>query len=159
MYYQNNAYGNGNNLGYGLGLGLFDWSNTNAQLSNIQGKIIDGSTNKPLSPTNIYYTKNGKKVGVITNINGEYELQASPTDIITISFIGFESIIVPASEIRAIEYLYPMNVQLEEVIVTATKTPPKTTKNNNLIIGFGVLAAVVIASIASKKEYKNPKTT
>lgn len=159
MNYQNNAFGNGNNLGYGLGFGPFDWINTTPQLLTLKGKVIDSSTNKPLSPVNIYYTKNGQKVGVITNNNGEYTLQASPTDIITISYMGFESIVVPANKIQVVEFLYPKNEELNEVIVTATKTPPKKTQNTTLLIGLGVFAIVVIASVSSKKNLKTPQTT
>lgn len=155
MYYQNNAYGNGGNLGNGLGFGPFDWSNTTPQLFTLKGKVIDGSTNKPLTPANIYYTKNGQKVGVITNNYGEYELQASPTDEIIISFLGYEHIEATAGKIKAIEYLYPKNEQLEEVIVNATKKPD----NTKLFIGLSVFALAVIATIASKKETKTPQTT
>lgn len=114
----------------------------------LKGRIVDISTNKPLEGAHVYYLRNGVKIGSTTDLNGEYELQAEPTDIITISFLGFETVTLKASEIQKTEYLDPKYEQLNEVVVTA----PKKNKNNTMLyLGLGILGFTV-ALITLKKE-------
>lgn len=153
MYYQNNVYGNGSSLGYGLPwLWSFSESTPNTGLITLKGKVVDFNTNKPLSPAHVYYIQNGVKVGVITNQNGEYELEASPDDVIIISHLGYDGVEALASEIRKVEYLTPKEEQLPEVVVTAPKNTPQKKDNTLMYVGLGVLAVIVGVAVGNKSK-------
>ncbi|MFI0429615.1 carboxypeptidase-like regulatory domain-containing protein [Mariniflexile sp. HMF6888] len=152
MYFTNNAYGNR------LGFIPFDLStppfSPDGGTILLKGRVIDFETNKPLPGAHVYYIRNGEKKGSTTNWNGEYELQTLPTDLITISFIGYKAVEAKASDIQKIEYLDPQYEELKDVVVTA----PKKTKNNTILyVGVGLFALVVIA-VASKKKSEDNQT-
>ena len=147
MYQQNNAIGNANNIICGLGFGPFDF--TTPGLNILKGKVVDYSTNKPLSGAHVYYIKNGKEIGVITNQNGEYELEASPNDVITISFMGYEPIQDLASKIGEVEYLSTKAEQLKTIYLTDKKPV-----NKSLLLGVGVAAALIIGVSLANSEDK-----
>jgi len=57
--------------------------------SNITGTVFDADLNEPAIGVNILIK--GKSIGTITNIDGQYSLQALPTDILVFSYIGMQS--------------------------------------------------------------------
>lgn len=142
---------NNNDTAYGFVPFNFTPTPFNPSAGNLllKGKVIDMSTNEPLSAAHVYYLRNGIKIGVITNIRGEYELQASPTDIIIISFLGYKISEVLASKIEAIEYLEPYLEELKEVVITGTK---KTKNNNMLYVGLGLLVLIGVVMTTQDKK-------
>ena len=143
MYSQSNAYSKGNQFIYGLGLGPFDLSDGNPQTQfTLKGKIIDGATNKPLADVHVYYTRNKQKTGVISNQNGYYELEATPNDIITMSFVGYDTVEAPADQIMSTEYMYPKAEELDTIYLTNKK------KKNILMAAAGAFAIIIGVSLA-----------
>lgn len=147
MYYQNNVYGNRNNLGYGLDLGSFNFPTLG--INTLRGKVVDFTTNKPLENAHVYYLKNGIKEGVTTNVNGEYQLEVPVNSLITITFLGYETIQDAASNIGEVEFLSPKAEQLDPVYITNEKPT-----NKYLLAGVGVAAALFIVFSVSNNENK-----
>jgi len=144
MYNQSNGYGHSI---YQMG---FFSPLVSTGLQTYRGKVVDANTNTPLSAAHVYYFKNGNEIGVITNQNGEFVIEASPDDFIIISFMGFQTIEARASELRAIEYMHPEVEQLEEVNITNKKEEPKS--NMMLYLGLGVLALMIGSSIGNMQK-------
>ncbi|MFS4484224.1 carboxypeptidase-like regulatory domain-containing protein [Hyunsoonleella sp. 2307UL5-6] len=145
----NQANGRGHNI-YQLGFFIPPVYNG---LHTYVGKVMDASTNKPLSAAHVYYIKNGDEMGVITNQKGEFTLLAEPNDLVIISFLGFETIEARASELNQIEYMQPKYEQLNEVNITNKKGDPKN--NTILYLGLGVLGIVLGYSLVDSKNNKS----
>lgn len=86
-----------------------------AQNNNIQGKILDKTTQTPLPATSIYY-KDGT-FGTVSNNDGEFVLEKIENKIIVFSYIGYETIEYNQKDIPEIIYLTPSNIQLPELVV------------------------------------------
>ena len=80
----------------------------------IEAKIIDGSTKTPLPYATIYVSPNH---GTISNGDGEFTINATPADVLRISYVGYESAVIQANNIPAVIELHPYSIQLSEVIV------------------------------------------
>ena len=62
----------------------------------------------------------GSSIGVMTDINGKFSIQAKHDDILVVSFIGYKTQEVPVSAQKFIEIiLQESELQLSEVVVTA----------------------------------------
>ena len=87
--------------------------------TSISGKVISGDTNSPMPGANIIVK--GTNNGTITDSNGDYVLQVSPTDaVLVFSFVGFVTQEVPINGRSQIDLtLAPDAKQLSEVVVTA----------------------------------------
>ncbi|BDS09374.1 TonB-dependent receptor [Aureispira anguillae] len=85
----------------------------------ITGKIVDHQTQEPLIGVNLWITSSEK--GTITNTNGEFSLEAQKTDEVQISFIGYESQQIKASEIPTVLNLKPTVAELSKVIISASR--------------------------------------
>ncbi|NOU62007.1 carboxypeptidase-like regulatory domain-containing protein [Marinifilum caeruleilacunae] len=92
--------------------------------TNITGKVIDQKTQESLPYATVIYQN--KSIGTITDLNGNFTLSitdASETDSIFISYMGYESIktvIAECSKTNQFE-LKPNINKLNEVIVTSKK--------------------------------------
>jgi hypothetical protein len=142
-------------IGFGYGqrqLGLFYTPQVNTGLQTYRGKVVDFNTNKPMSAANVYYYKNGKLTGTITNQNGEYVIQANPNDVVIISFMGFETIKTLAAELENIEYMQTNIEELDTAYITNKKEGPKN--NRILFLGLGVLAIVIGSSFVNSDNSK-----
>jgi TonB-dependent SusC/RagA subfamily outer membrane receptor len=75
------------------------------QQTQISGIITDGTTSLP----GVTVAVTGKKNNVaISDFNGQYILLAAPTDTLTVSFMGFKTVLVPINGRKII------NIQLRE---------------------------------------------
>ena len=81
---------------------------------SIDAKIIDGETDQPLPYASIYITDSH---GTISNQEGEFAIKALPADRLRISYVGYETQIVKASEISDVILLKPQAIRLSEVVV------------------------------------------
>lgn len=84
------------------------------------GKIIDSQSQEPLVGVNLW-VENSQK-GAITGITGAYSLEANSTDEITISYVGYATQIVLASELDAIFSMQSNIAELNDVVVSASRT-------------------------------------
>ncbi|MCD7970595.1 MAG: TonB-dependent receptor [Alistipes sp.] len=96
-----------------------------AQQQSITGTVIDGSTRTPLPGATVFVE--GSTRGVVTNVDGTFVILAEPTDVINISFMGYEAVSVSGEQLSR----YPTIVlqedaeMLEEVIVVGYGTQTK----------------------------------
>ena len=83
---------------------------------NITGKVTDGTTNEPLPGVSILIK--GTTTGSITDLNGNFSIQASDNDILVVSYVGYlteEVTVGSQSEISVT--LSPDIIGLDEVVV------------------------------------------
>lgn len=105
------------------------------QSVEIRGKVIDGNSNVPISGVSIK-VKNSTK-GTTTNATGEYQINATPNDILIFSFIGYKPLE------KAVGNTTLVNVKLEEDIKDL---------NEVVVIGYGTQKkSVVTGAISSVK--------
>lgn len=114
----------------------------------IKGSVIN-SDKKPLERVNIVNLSNKK--GVSTDVNGYFELEANPDDIIQLSHVSYDKIDLPASMLTFPIIMTTGNNVLDEVVIEAKKS----IKNNTwLWVSGGLLAMYAYA-----KSKKTPKKT
>lgn len=106
-----------------------------AQVSTISGKITDSESGEPLPGVNVII-KNTMQ-GTVTDIDGNYTIQASPEDMLVFSFIGYLSEEVPVGAQTTINFSLMPNIEtLSELVV----------------VGYGVQKkSVVTGAISSIK--------
>ncbi len=90
-----------------------------AQTTTVTGKVVDGQTQEPLVGVNLWIES--KTTGSITNTNGEFALTATASDIVKISFIGYEIQELTISELPPIIRLEPSIAELSKVVVSASR--------------------------------------
>ena len=66
------------------------------QKKAINGVVFDGGMNEPLIGANVVVK--GTTNGTVTDLDGKFTLEATPTDILVISCIGFKTLEIKASE-------------------------------------------------------------
>jgi iron complex outermembrane recepter protein len=94
--------------------------------AQITGKVTDSSTGNELVGASIYLEGNSR--GTSTNLDGTFELSNAPSGNLVVSFIGYESLTLPATTDMGIIALVSTALGLEEVSVIANvavdrKTP------------------------------------
>ena len=93
--------------------GLLLTLNSFAQSISVQGTVKD-TTGEPIIGANVVVK--GTTNGTITDLNGQFQLQTNPEDIIVISYIGYQSQEQPAVPLMNI-ILKEDTEQLDEVVV------------------------------------------
>lgn len=84
------------------------------QTLSIDAKIIDGETKQSLPYASIYITDGH---GTISNQEGEFAIKALLTDRLRISYVGYETQTIKASDISDVILLKPQAIRLNEVVV------------------------------------------
>ena len=90
------------------------WASGQDEMLTVTGRVVDAATGEPL-PYAAVYKQNG--MGTLTNVDGDFRLNASPQDILTFSFIGFEKTTMQAWEVPSRVRLKPYEQALREVEV------------------------------------------
>lgn len=90
--------------------------NTFAQERRVEGKVTD-SGNEPLPGTSIIVK--GTTRGTVTNIEGKFNLMATPSDTLVFSFIGFETVEKPVGNSSLINVMMQEGIEIGEVVITA----------------------------------------
>lgn len=105
---------------------LFSGGQTFGQSSPIKGKVLTGPQNEPI-PGALILVK-GTQTGAVTDIDGSFQIQASPGSILVVSFIGFKSKEVPVQNTNeTLTISLDMDEsELEEVIVIGYGTSKKS---------------------------------
>ena len=94
-----------------------------AQNLNIKGQITDTSGESIIG---VNVKVKGKDTGTITDIDGNYHLQAAPNDILVVSYIGFITQEVPVKNRTVVDIRLIEDVKaLDEVVVVGYGTQRK----------------------------------
>src|SRR6202162_3093825 len=85
--------------------------------TKVTGKGIGGVVKQPQTGATVKIK--GTNVGIVTNVNGDFTLSAKTTDVLVISFIGYQtrSVSVTGTALGTI-VLNVTNSTLNEVVVT-----------------------------------------
>lgn len=86
-----------------------------AQLEKFEATIVDAKTHEPLPFASVYASQ---KSSTISNAVGVFSIKCSPVAVLRISYVGYKTIHVKASELGRRVALEPLENQLKEVIVT-----------------------------------------
>lgn len=119
--------------------------------ATVSGTIKNATTKLPFEAglVNVYNIQTGK--GTTPDADGLFHLQASPSDVISISFVGFKTIKLQASKLPMLIELQEENQMLNEVVITGKKQ-----QDNYLYIGLGLTALLFVYAIA-KDDKKTTK--
>ena len=85
-----------------------------AQLKTFEATIVDAKTQEPLPFASVYASQ---KSSTISNAVGVFSLKCNPGDVLRISYVGYKTMHVKASELGRMVDLEPLEHQLNEVIV------------------------------------------
>ncbi|MBO4551185.1 MAG: carboxypeptidase-like regulatory domain-containing protein [Bacteroidaceae bacterium] len=80
----------------------------------LQGRVVDAETGEALPYVNIFVAEGN---GTLTNIDGEFQFQATEEDVLTFSFIGYGKQRIKADKVPNIVRLKPYTTLLQEVTV------------------------------------------
>ena len=93
---------------------------TNGKLS---GRVIDAK-GEPIPGANI--SVKGTTIGTITDMDGNFSIDVNPNQILTISFIGYETKTIPVSNQKTLNVVLQETVnQLDELVVVSYGTEKK----------------------------------
>jgi len=84
----------------------------------LQGRIVDADTGEPLP----YAVISSSSHRTLSNRDGNFSLYAMDSEMLTVSFVGFEKKRFIANKLPAIIYLMPQTIEMQEVIVKALPT-------------------------------------
>ena len=94
------------------------------QAQSVTGQLVD-SSGEPLIGANVIVQ--GTTNGTITDIDGKFELQANPEDVLVVSYIGYEDQLVPVGNNSNITVTLMENANaLDEVVVIGYGTSKKS---------------------------------
>lgn len=96
-----------------------------AQLRMVQGIVVDASEEPVIGAT---VTVNGNATrGTMTDLDGTFKIEASKEEKLTISFIGYQTVVVTADKTDLKITLQENSKELEEVVVVGYGTQKKVT--------------------------------
>ncbi len=99
-----------------LKLFLLAWQTTIAQDALVSGRVTGGDDGEPLIGATV--TIKGTTTGVISGIEGDFEISASKKDILVFSYVGYASEEVAVGAQSIINVSLPLDIQnLEEIMV------------------------------------------
>ena len=100
-----------------------------AQTSIIKGKVVDSQSGEPLISASI--TVNGTKKMTITNIDGEFSIDAQVGDELVVTSLGYEKKTVRAAENMTIS-LVATSTMLSETVVVGYSTQKRNSLTGSL---------------------------
>ena len=86
----------------------------------ITGRVINGADKEPLIGVTVQNPESGK--GVITNVNGDYSIEAIPGQTLKFSYVGFSDISIKVGS---------------STVLNITMTENSTILNEVVVVGFG----------------------
>ncbi|MEP6645496.1 MAG: SusC/RagA family TonB-linked outer membrane protein [Saprospiraceae bacterium] len=97
---------------------LFLFLSAGAQTIQLNGRIIDSTSNAPVYDALIISAITS--ASVTSDASGNFSIQSSEGDALTITYLGYQDKLVPVHDNHFLEIgLAPMNKQLVEVVITA----------------------------------------
>ena len=79
-----------------------------------RARVVDSETGEALPYAQVYVSEGN---GSLTDGDGWFTVEAKPTDMLSISYIGYNALQVKASEMRNVIQLRPMSITMQEVTV------------------------------------------
>ncbi|MEJ7680055.1 MAG: SusC/RagA family TonB-linked outer membrane protein [Segetibacter sp.] len=92
--------------------------------TRISGKVIDQKNNAPISGATVS-VKNNTNISTATSEDGSFTLNAPANSRLTISFVGYKTVEIPASSVSSTIRLTPGEATLNEVVVVGYGTRSK----------------------------------
>ena len=105
------------------------------QSQTVKGVVVDKSTGEPIIGANVLVR--GTTNGVITNVNGEFILSASKSDVLVVSFVGYTTQEIPVSEKQMTIVLKEDTELLDEVVVLGYGA---NTRKQDLSASVGIIS-------------------
>jgi len=94
-----------------------------SQATTVRGQVLDAQ-DSPLPGVNVLIKGSGK--GTVTDVEGNYSLQANTDDVLIVSFVGYETQEVPVNNRSEINVQLSEDLeQLEEIVVVGYGTAKK----------------------------------
>lgn len=108
---------------------------------NVSGIVVDGTGEPVIGATVVV---KGTTIGTVTNINGQYTLEVPSSGMLAISYVGYQSIDIPASNTQALAKvtLLEDSEMIDEVVVVGYGVQKKRDVT-------GAMSSVNAAKIAS----------
>ncbi len=101
------------------------------QSTKVQGTVTDES-GSPVPGVNVVVK--GTTVGIITDINGKFQIEAGTKSTLTFSFIGYKTLEIPVANKKEINVkLSPDNLQVDEVVVVGYGTSKKSDISGSVV--------------------------
>ena len=98
----------------------------------VRGRIVDASTGEPIIGASIHI-KGKKRVGTVSDTQGGYTLSAAPGVTLVISYIGYETLEVRATEKEQVIQLKESSQTLSELVVVGYTTQRKESLTGAMI--------------------------
>lgn len=124
----------------------------------LKGVVVDATTKEPIIGANIFIPQSS--IGTITNIDGEYEIQAPRGAKLQVSYIGYLPLEVTAKEGKQTILLQEDTKVLDEVVVVGYGTQKKTNLSGSVAtVDSKALQARPIQNISSGLQGLMPGVT
>lgn len=95
----------------------FIFSSVYAQNIQIKGKVISNAFNEPLPGVNVTL-KDNPSVGAITDLDGQFSMSVSKNAVLSVSYIGFKSVLVPVKGQTELQIILHEDTEaLQEVVI------------------------------------------
>lgn len=98
----------------------------------VRGRIVDAATGEPIIGASIH-VKGNKRVGTVSDTQGGYTLSAAPGVTLVISYIGYETLEVRATEKEQVIQLKESSQTLSELVVVGYTTQRKESLTGAMI--------------------------
>lgn len=131
-----------------LSLLLFAIGLTTYAQTTVTGTVVDSNTGTPIPGANI--SLQGSSDGAATNFDGNFsfETDQSPPFELTASSVGFESSTLQVTKDKqTLKFVLQEGTQLDEVVVSASRTPERIFESPVTVERFGVREIQNTASI------------
>ena len=98
----------------------------------VRGRIVDAATGEPIIGASIH-VKGNKRIGAVSDMQGSYTLSAAPGVTLVISYIGYETLEVRATEKEQVIQLTENSKTLSELVVVGYTTQRKESLTGAMI--------------------------
>ena len=98
----------------------------------VRGRIVDAATGEPIIGASIH-VKGNKHIGAVSDMQGGYTLSAAPGVTLVISYIGYETLEVRATEKEQVIQLTENSKTLSELVVVGYTTQRKESLTGAMI--------------------------
>lgn len=115
----------------------------------LTGRVVN-MKGAPISGANI--SVKGTTIGTITDMDGNFSIDVNPNQILTISFIGYETKTIPISNQKTLNIVLKENVnELDELVVVSYGTQKKRDLTGSVSkIDADVLESLPVGQFAQK---------
>ncbi|AEW00379.1 TonB-dependent receptor plug [Niastella koreensis GR20-10] len=102
---------------------------------DFRGKVIDGVSGTPIVGGNVLIK--GSKIGTVTDGSGNFVIRVKPGTMLTISYVGFENVEVPAKEGQLSIKLKANKDPMSDVVITGYQQIKKESFTGNAVTVSG----------------------